>query len=135
MKLARRTDRFTQLALVATKQAITNAELRLEDENRDRIGVIFGTGVGGIGALVTGSERYLNKGPKWVSPYMVPMMLPDTAPGQIAIEFGLRGPNMAIVTACASAANALGEAVENLKRGAADVVIEAEARLPLFPLP
>jgi 3-oxoacyl-[acyl-carrier-protein] synthase II len=134
VKLARRTDRFTQLALVATEQAISDSGLNLSEEDLDRIGVIFGTGIGGIGALVTGSERYLNKGPKWVSPYMVPMMLPDTAPGQIAIEYGLRGPNMAIVTACASAGNAIGEAVENIKRGAADVVISGGSEAAIVPV-
>lgn len=123
VRLARRTDRFTQFALVAAEQAMTHSGLQVTDQNRDRIGVIFGSGVGGIGAVVDGSEKYLTKGPRRVSPFMVPMMLPDTAPGQTAIEFGLRGPNMTIVTACASSANAIGEAAENIKRGAADVVL------------
>ena len=123
VRLARRTDRFTQFALVAAEQALKHSGLQVTDHNRDRIGVIFGSGVGGIGAVFDGSEKYLTKGPRWVSPFMVPMMLPDTAPGQTAIEFGLRGPNMSISTACASSANAIGEAAENIKRGAADVVL------------
>lgn len=133
-RLARRTDRYTQLALVATDQAINDSRLSVSDNNRDRIGVIFGTGIGGIGALAEGSERYLKKGARWVSPFMVPMMLPDTAPGQIAIEYGLRGPNMAIVSACASSANALGEAVENIRRGAADVVIAGGSEAAIVPV-
>lgn len=123
VRLARRTDRFTQFALVAAEQALKHSGLQVTDHNRDRIGVIFGSGVGGIGAVLDGSEKYLTKGPRWVSPFMVPMMLPDTAPGQTAIEFGLRGPNMSIATACASSANAIGEAAENIKRGSADVVL------------
>ena len=123
VRLARRTDRFTQLALVAAEQALKHSGLQVTDHNRDRIGVIFGSGVGGIGAVLDGSEKYLTKGPRRVSPFMVPMMLPDTAPGQTAIEFGLRGPNMSISTACASSANAIGEAAENIKRGSADVVL------------
>lgn len=134
VRLARRTDRFTQLALVASDEAINDSELRVSDDNRDRIGVIFGTGIGGIGALVEGSEKYLTAGPKRVSPFMVPMMLPDTAPGQVAIQFGLRGPNMSIVTACASGANAVGEAVENIKRGAADVVVAGGSEAAIVPV-
>jgi 3-oxoacyl-[acyl-carrier-protein] synthase II len=134
VRLARRTDRFTQLALVATDQAINDSGLHASDDNRDRIGVILGSGIGGIGALVEGSEKFLTKGPRRVSPFMVPMMLPDTAPGQIAIEYGLRGPNMAIVTACASGANAIGEAVENIKRGAADVVVAGGSEAAIVPV-
>jgi 3-oxoacyl-[acyl-carrier-protein] synthase II len=122
-KLARRTDRFTQLALVAADQAIKDSALDITDHNRDRIGVIFGTGIGGLGSLVSEGEKYLKKGPRRVSPFLIPMMLPDIAPGQIAIRFGIRGPNMAIVTACASGTNAIGEAAEVIKRGTSDVII------------
>lgn len=123
VKLARRTDRFTQLALVAADQAIKDSALDITDHNRDRIGVIFGTGIGGLGSLVSEGEKYLKKGPRRVSPFLIPMMLPDIAPGQIAIRFGIRGPNMAIVTACASGTNAIGEAAEVIKRGTSDVII------------
>lgn len=123
VKLARRTDRFTQLALVAADQAIKDSALDITDHNSDRIGVIFGTGIGGLGSLVSEGEKYLKKGPRRVSPFLIPMMLPDIAPGQIAIRFGIRGPNMAIVTACASGTNAIGEAAEVIKRGTSDVII------------
>ncbi|MEE9508415.1 MAG: beta-ketoacyl-ACP synthase II [Anaerolineales bacterium] len=123
VKLARRTDRFTQLALVAADQAIKDSALDITDHNGDRIGVIFGTGIGGLGSLVSEGEKYLKKGPRRVSPFLIPMMLPDIAPGQIAIRFGIRGPNMAIVTACASGTNAIGEAAEVIKRGTSDVII------------
>jgi 3-oxoacyl-[acyl-carrier-protein] synthase II len=123
IKLARRTDRFTQFAIVACKQALSQSGLEIQQANTDRVGVVFGTGIGGIGTLVEESLKFHTRGPRRVSPFLVPMMLPDTGPGQIAIEFGLRGPNMAVVTACASGANAIGEAGEMIRRGAADVMV------------
>ena len=122
-RLARRTDRFTQFAVVATEHALQDADLQINDSNRDRIGAIFGTGVGGIVALLEGSEKYLGGGPRRVSPFLIPMMLADSAPGQVAITFGLRGPNLAIISACASGSNAIGEGAEVIARGAADVVV------------
>jgi 3-oxoacyl-[acyl-carrier-protein] synthase II len=123
VKLARHTDRFTQFALVACKQALSQSGLEIDQTNNDRVGVVLGTGIGGIGTLVGESLKFFNRGPSRVSPFLVPMMLPDTGPGQIAIEFGLRGPNMAVVTACASGANAIGEAGEMIRRGVADVMV------------
>lgn len=134
VKLARRTDRFTQLALVATDEALKDSALDITDHNRDRIGVLFGTGIGGIGSLVSEGEKYLKKGPRWISPFLIPMMLPDIAPGQIAIKFGIRGPNMAIVTACASGSNAIGEAAEIIRRGTSDVVIAGGTEAAIVPL-
>jgi len=133
-KLARRTDRFTQFALVATRQALADATLEVTDQNRDRIGVILGTGIGGIGTLLREAEVFRQKGPHWVSPFLVPMMLPDTGPGQIAISHGLRGPNLAVVTACASGANAIGEASEVIRRGAADVMLAVGAEAAIVPV-
>jgi 3-oxoacyl-[acyl-carrier-protein] synthase II len=133
-KLVRRTDRFTQLALVATEQALEDAGLQINDHNRDRVGVIIGTGIGGVGSLLQGSRALLERGPRRVSPFMVPMMLPDSAAGQIAIEFGARGPNMAIVTACASGNNAIGEAAALIQRGDADVVIAGGAEAAIVPV-
>jgi 3-oxoacyl-[acyl-carrier-protein] synthase II len=133
-RMARRMDRFTQFAIVASQQAIDHAHLDINDANRDRIGVVIGTGIGGVGTLVTETERYLDVGPRRVSPHLVPMMLPDTSAGYIAIEFGLRGPNMAIVTACASSANALGEAAAMIRRGAADVMVAGGAEAAIVPV-
>jgi len=133
-KLARRTDRFTQFALVATRQALADATLEVTDQNRDRIGVILGTGIGGIGTLLREAEVFRQKGPHWVSPFLVPMMLPDTGPGQVAISHGLRGPNLAVVTACASGANAIGEASEVIRRGAADVMLAVGAEAAIVPV-
>ena len=133
-RLARRTDRFSQFALVATEQALQNSSLTVDDSNRDRIGVVIGSGIGGIGTLVEQHSAFIERGPRWVSPHMVPMMLPDTAPGYIAISFGLRGPNMTIVTACASSANAIGEATEMIRRGAADVIVAGGAEAAIVPV-
>jgi 3-oxoacyl-[acyl-carrier-protein] synthase II len=120
---ARRMDRYTQLAAVAVLEAVGHAGLAINDGNRDRIGVIVGTGIGGAGSLVTETRKFVERGPRWVSPHLVPMMLPDAAPGQIAILLGARGPNMGIITACASGTNAVGEAAEMIRRGAADVML------------
>ena len=133
-RLARRTDRFTQFAAAATQQALGQAGLVIDEANRDRVGVIVGTGIGGIATLLEEAERMRAAGPRRVSPFMVPMMLPDGAAGQIAILFGARGPNMAVVTACATGANAIGEAAETIRRGAADVMIAGGAEAAILPL-
>ncbi|MCK5634660.1 MAG: beta-ketoacyl-ACP synthase II [Anaerolineales bacterium] len=133
-RLARRTDRFTQFALEAAAQAIEDSGLSIDDGNRDRIGVIFGSGIGGVGTLINASWKYMDQGPKRVSPHLVPMMLPDSAPGHIAIAHGLRGPNMTVVTACASSANAIGEAAEMIRRGAADAILTGGAEAAIVPV-
>lgn len=133
-RLARRTDRFTQLAHVAAEQAIQHARLQVTDANRDRIGIVVGTGIGGVASLVAENERFLEKGPRRVSPLVVPMMLPDSAPGHLAIAFGMRGPNLAVVTACASSSNAIGEAREIIRRGAADVMIAGGSEAAIVPV-
>ncbi len=133
-RLARRMDRFTQFAVVATEQALTHAGLTIDEQNRDRVGVLVGTGIGGIGTLLAEVEHARQAGLRRVSPFLVPMMLPDTASGQIAIVFGARGPNMAVVTACATGGNAIGEAAEIIRRGAADVMIAGGAEAAILPL-
>ncbi|MFN2273605.1 MAG: beta-ketoacyl-ACP synthase II, partial [Anaerolineales bacterium] len=133
-RLSRRTDRFTQFALEATRQALADSGLVVNESNRDRIGAVFGSGIGGIGTLYAETTAYVDRGPRWVSPHMVPMMLPDTAPGYVAIEFGLRGPNMTIVTACASSANAIGEAAAMIRRGAADAIVAGGAEAAIVPI-
>jgi 3-oxoacyl-[acyl-carrier-protein] synthase II len=131
---ARRMDRVTQLALVAAAEAIADACLTIDEGNRDRIGVILGSGIGGLSAIVDNVNVLNEKGPGRVSPFFVSMMLIDTAPGVIAIQFGCRGPNMAVVTACASSNNALGEAASTVQRGAADIVLTGGTEACLVPL-
>ena len=121
---ARRMDRFTQFAVASACQAVSDAGLHLDDSNsdRDRIGVIIGTGIGGMGTQLEQARVFYDRGPNKVSPFMVPMILPDAASSMIAIHLGVRGPNMAIVTACASGTNAIGEAMNIIRRGQADAM-------------
>ncbi len=133
-KDARRMDRFTHFAVVSTTQALRDANLEVTDANRDSIGAIIGTGIGGIGTLFDETLKYAERGPRWISPFLVPMMLPDIAAGQVAIQLGLRGPNMAVVTACASSANAIGEASEVIRRGHADVMVAGGAEAAIVPI-
>jgi 3-oxoacyl-[acyl-carrier-protein] synthase II len=126
-KEARRMDRFCQFAVAAAQEAATHAALQISDENRDRIGVLVGTGIGGIGTLLEQVEILREKGPERVSPFLVPMMISDNAAGTIAIRMGIRGPNAAFVTACATGSNAIGEAAEMIRRGSADVMLAGGA--------
>ncbi len=126
-KEARRMDRFCQFAVVAANEAAQQAGLKVTDENRDRIGVIVGTGIGGIGTLLEQVEVMRERGIDRVSPFLVPMMIADNAAGTIAIRLGVRGPNAAFVTACATGTNAVGEAAEMIRRGSADVMLAGGA--------
>jgi 3-oxoacyl-[acyl-carrier-protein] synthase II len=126
-KEARRMDRFCQFAVFAAQEAVAHAGLIVSDENRDRIGVLVGTGIGGIGTLLEQVEIMREKGPDRVSPFLVPMMISDNAAGTIAIRMGVRGPNAAFVTACATGSNAVGEAAEMIRRGSADVMLAGGA--------
>jgi len=120
---ARKMDRFTQFIIAAAAEALEQAGLKIDESNRDRVGVVTGTGIGGIGTLLEQVGVLHERGPERVSPFLVPMMIADSAAGMLAIRCGARGPNMAISTACASGNNALGEAAEMIRRDAADVMI------------
>ncbi len=131
---ARRMDRFVQFALAATFQAVKHADLAISESNRDRIGVMLGTGIGGMNTLFQQMEVFYQRGPDRVSPFLVPMMLPDTAAGMVAIQLGVRGPNMAVVSACASGTNAIGEATEVIRRGSADVIFTGGSEAVIVPI-
>ena len=133
-KDARRMDRYAQFAIATAMQAVSDAQLEISDDNRDRIGVVIGTGIGGIGTLYEQMMVFVERGPSRVSPFMVPMMLPDTAPGLVAIQLGIRGPNMAVVTACATGTNTVGEATEVIRRGQADVMLAGGAEATIVPI-
>jgi len=133
-KEARRMDRFTQLAMASSLEAFNRSGLKITDDNRDRIGVVIGTGIGGIGTLLEQQAVLDQRGPDRVSPFLVPMMLADTAPGMVALNLGVRGPNMAVITACATGTNAIGEAFEMIKRGSADVIIAGGSEASIIPI-
>lgn len=128
---ARRTDRVTQLALFAAKQAIEDSGLEITDENRYEVGCVCGSGIGGIESIVESVKSFLDKGPKLVSPLMIPMMLPDAPSGKISMTYGLRGPNFAISTACATGNNCIGEATEMIRRGQVTVAVAGSAEAGL----
>lgn len=136
-KLAGRLDRFSQLALAAAGEAIADAGLRFDEAPaslRDRTGVIFGTGVGGIATLEKQGRALAEGGPRKVSPFFVPMMIPDMAAGIISIQHGLRGPNHCVVSACATGNHNLADAVATIRRGEADVVVCGGAEAPVCAL-
>ncbi len=122
-KDVRRTDRYTRLAVGAAKMALDHSGLDLQAIDLDRIGVMIGSGVGGLATMETHVETMLNKGPGRTSPFMIAMMISNMASGFISMEHGLRGPNMSIVTACATANNCMGEAWRIIKFGDADVML------------
>ena len=131
---AKRMDRFVQFAVVASHEAIRTAGIDLEHTDRDRVGVIIGSGIGGMETFETQHTALLEKGPGRVSPFFIPMMISDMAAGQVSIQFGLRGPNFGTVSACASGAQAIGEAVRLLRAGDADVIIAGGAEATITPM-
>jgi 3-oxoacyl-[acyl-carrier-protein] synthase II len=133
-KERRKLDRNVQFALAATREAVTDAGLDLAREDAERVGVILGSCVGGIGMLLEQQRVLEQRGPTRVSPFFLPNMIPDAASGQVAIHFGLKGPNMAVVSACATGGHAIGEAAETIRRGDADVIIAGGTEAALVPL-
>ena len=124
-KELRRTDRYIAFGLVASREAMDQAGLpaRLEGEEAERTGVILGTGLGGVGTLVDGITINALRGPDRISPFLVPMGIPNVGAGQVAINFGMTGPNFTTVSACATGGHAVGEATETIIRGDADIMI------------
>lgn len=122
-KEARRFDRYTQLAIGAAIQAIKDSGLEITDENRERCGVYIGSGIGGISVLLENYRTLMNRGPKRVSPFVVPMMIANMASGQISIMLGAKGPNSSPISACATGTHAIGDASKIIERGAADVMV------------
>ena len=123
-KDVRRTDRFTQLAMAAAKMAVTDSGIDIENlERRDRFGVIVSTGIGGLKTLQDQLTILLTKGPSRTSPFTIPMLISNMATGVISMEFNLRGPNLCIVTACATSNNAIGESWRIIKFGDADIFL------------
>ncbi|MFM8369046.1 MAG: beta-ketoacyl-ACP synthase II [Chloroflexota bacterium] len=131
---ARKMDRFTQLATAATLEALEQSGLKIDESNRDRVGILIGTGIGGIITTIEQFEIMKERGPERVSPFLIPMMIADSAAGNLAIRIGARGPNMSLATACASGTNGVGEAAEMIRRGAADVMVAGASEAAIHPL-
>lgn len=130
-KDARRTDRYTHYAVSAAMEAMEAAGLTIDESNADRVGVLIGSGMGGAETLDAGMETVLTAGPKRLSPFFMPMFLGNMASGTVAIVTGAKGPNYSPVSACASSAHAIGEALEILRRGDADVMIAGGSEAPM----
>ncbi|UXR74473.1 beta-ketoacyl-ACP synthase II [Staphylococcus sp. IVB6238] len=130
-KEARKMSRFTQYAVVAARQAVADAQLKIDESNADRIGVWIGSGIGGMETFEESYEQLKKRGPRRVSPFFVPMLIPDMATGQVSIDLGAKGPNGSTVTACATATNSIGEAFKFIERGDADAMIAGGTEAPI----
>ncbi|MBP1947245.1 beta-ketoacyl-ACP synthase II [Virgibacillus litoralis] len=130
-KDARKMDLFTQYAVAASKMAIDDANLTIDENNANRVGVWIGSGIGGMGTLEDQHTKFMEKGYRRVSPFFVPMMIPDMAAGQVSIQFGAKGINSCTVTACASGANSIGDAFKAIARGDADYIIAGGTEAPI----
>ena len=133
-KEARRMDRLDQLAIVAAKEALDSANLKITPENATDIGVTVSSGIGGITTLGEGFKTLLEKGPSRVSPFLIPMMIADMVGGYISIMYGAKGPNIAILSACSSSGDAIGEAAEIIKRGDARAMIAGGSEAAVVPI-
>lgn len=133
-KEAKRMDRFTQFGIAAAKMAVEDAKLDLEKIEQEKFGVIIGSGIGGILTFEKEAEKMQNKGPGRVSPFFIPMMIANMTSGQISIALGAKGPNTTVVTACASATNAIGDAFRSIQRGEADIMVTGGTEASITPL-
>ena len=133
-KEGKRMDRVTQFAVAAAKLAFEDANLDMSKEEASRCGVCVGSGVGGINTIVEQSEKLFTKGPSKVSPFFIPMDIPNMSAGQIAISLGLKGPCTCIVTACASGTNCIGDALRTIQYGDADVMLAGGAEAAINPM-
>jgi 3-oxoacyl-[acyl-carrier-protein] synthase II len=131
---ARRNDRFTLFALEAARQALADAGLQVEGEDRREVGVLIGTAIGGINTLLENYDVLHTSGPHRVSPFMAPMMMPNAASAAVAITYGLRGLNLCVASACATGSHAIGEAAEVIRRGRAEVMICGGSDAVIHPL-
>lgn len=130
-KEARKMDRFTHYAIASAEMAVQDSGLVIDDSNANRVGVWIGSGIGGMETFETQFEVFLNRGHRRVSPFFVPMMIPDMGSGQVSIRFGAKGINSTTVTACATATNSIGDAFKVIERGDADAMITGGAEAPI----
>jgi 3-oxoacyl-[acyl-carrier-protein] synthase II len=133
-KQARRMDRFQQIAYASTLEALASANLEITPENADRVGVVIGSGIGGLESIGNGFKTLFDRGPSRISPFLITQMVVDLAPGLVSILLGAKGPNYSTVSACATGAHAVGEAAEVIRRGQADVMIAGGAEAAIVEL-
>lgn len=133
-KEARKMDRFTHYALASAMMAVKDADLVINEENANRVGVWIGSGIGGMETYEQQFEVFQKRGARRVSPFFVPMMIPDMASGQVSIYLGAKGPNACTVTACASGTNSIGDAFKVIQRGDADVMITGGTEAPIVKM-
>ncbi len=133
-KEARRMDTFTQYAIAGAKMAVEDGSIDMDGVDKNRIGVVLGSGIGGIETLENQFRVMLGKGSSRISPFFIPMMISNMAAGQVSIVFGARGPNQTVVTACASGTNAIGDAFRIIQRGDADMIITGGTEASVTPI-
>lgn len=132
-KTMRRLDRCVQLCMWATHEAVVDAKINFEQYDRSNVGVIIGSGIGGISIWEREHVKFIEKGPARVSPFLIPMMIPDMTSGYVAIHWGLKGPNYTTVSACASGAHAIGDAFRAIKYGDATIMVTGGSEAPITP--
>jgi 3-oxoacyl-[acyl-carrier-protein] synthase II len=133
-KAVQRMDPFAQYAIIATEQAMKDAGFSVKDMDPDRAGVVFGSGIGGMITYDAQFRNYMQGGPRRISPFFIPMLIPDIAAGQISIRFGFKGPNYATVSACATASHAIGDAFRTIQYGDAEVMLCGGSEAPITPM-
>lgn len=133
-KLVKRSDRVIHFALGASQLAVQHAGLDLDAVDRERVGVVIGTGIGGMSSWEEQHSNLLNKGPRRISPFFIPMMIPNMPSGQVSISLGLQGPNFSVVSACATGGNCIGSAYDSIRLGQADVMLAGGSEAAITPL-
>lgn len=133
-KEARRMDLYTQFGIAASSMAMDDANFDLDKVDLERFGVIYGSGIGGMDTFETQFTNYLNGGPRRISPFFIPMMISDMAAGQISIRYGLKGPNYATTSACATSTHAIADAFFMIQRGSADIILSGGAEASITPM-
>jgi 3-oxoacyl-[acyl-carrier-protein] synthase II len=133
-KEARRMDKFCQYAVIAAQSALDDSGLQLDQEDKEKIGVIIGSGIGGMETFEREYRNYFDKGPKKISPFFIPMMIPDIASGHISIRFGLKGPNYSTISACASSSHAIGNSFRAIQVGEVDVMVTGGSEATVTPM-
>ena len=134
LKEIKKMDRFIHLAIAASQMAMDDAGLKTTPENADRVGVMVGAGIGGLPAIERYYKAYLEKGYRKISPFMIPMLIINEASGQISIRFGAKGPNSAVVTACATGTHCIGDSFKMIQRGDADAMIAGGTESCICPI-